>query len=395
MFAIRSDTPVKKLPPTGETKQNTSTTVPSTPASNAIKPSSSFNIGDKLIVPYFINKHGTIKPPHRQIVLWKTIMLYLGPTPEDHLKLRWLCRMFRDALPKPSFLWTTFPHPKHSSLKSLMNRINELHKIEIERLKITHENHLSQLMSNFAIHDFLEAHTTGPALLFIDKGIHHLDHYNERRGQRNYLTIKHPLSIIGADRDECVLMGGIEIKGKRNHEVVIKNLTLKQSLGDGIIAYSHSSVVGDNLLIDQATRLGVDVKDTTCTLIDCEVKNSVFCGVYATDNGVIKIKGEKTMIHHNSTDARSDGYGIYASSKSSMIEIYSPLQVEKIAVNNINGQNIRCRTNLSGVKNITHIPKVDSKIQLNQVTNCKKVLPFKRINVADVQPYLLNLRDDD
>lgn len=59
---------------------------------------------------------------------WKQFIFpYLGPGQFDRLRLRRFCRLFRDALPPPP-LWTTFPHPKYSTLDKLVKRINEVAK---------------------------------------------------------------------------------------------------------------------------------------------------------------------------------------------------------------------------------------------------------------------------
>ena len=82
-------------------------------------PPTPFNIGNKLIVPYHINKQGEIKRPEHLIAWWKhRIFLYLGSNEFLSLEIRTLCRLFRDSLnPLPTYI--VFPHPKFTSLTHL------------------------------------------------------------------------------------------------------------------------------------------------------------------------------------------------------------------------------------------------------------------------------------
>ena len=80
---------------------------------------------NRLIIPYFINSKGEIKRPEHLIAWWFRIFSFLGPSPLCSLRLRWLCRLFRDSLPVPE-VWR-FPHPRYSTLDMLVNRINCVH----------------------------------------------------------------------------------------------------------------------------------------------------------------------------------------------------------------------------------------------------------------------------
>ena len=83
-------------------------------------------LGEHLVVPY-VTAHGRIKRPEHHIAYWSRIFSFLGPSPLDNLRLRWMCRLFRDSLPPPDTVWTMYPHPKHS-MHQLVNRINEAAK---------------------------------------------------------------------------------------------------------------------------------------------------------------------------------------------------------------------------------------------------------------------------
>jgi hypothetical protein len=64
-------------------------------------------------------------PPYERIAWWKIIFSYLGIKNREQLELRWMCRIFRDALPCLP-LWTSFPHPKYPTLRGLTDRLNHL-----------------------------------------------------------------------------------------------------------------------------------------------------------------------------------------------------------------------------------------------------------------------------
>ena len=63
---------------------------------------------------------------HGYSLTWcKSIFAYLGPTAKDTISLRSYCKLFSKAL-KPLPCWTSFPHPKYSTLNKLFGRFNEV-----------------------------------------------------------------------------------------------------------------------------------------------------------------------------------------------------------------------------------------------------------------------------
>ena len=55
----------------------------------------------------------------------KSIFAYLGSTAKDTVSLRSYCKLFSKAL-KPLPCWTSFPHPKYSTLNKLFGRFDEV-----------------------------------------------------------------------------------------------------------------------------------------------------------------------------------------------------------------------------------------------------------------------------
>ena len=93
------------------------------PSSNETQTTTSTYLSTHLIVPYFIAANGEIKRPEHLIAWWSRIFSFYVPDDKDRIELRFLCRLFRDAL-KPPPRWTTFPHPNYPTLNGLMNQLN-------------------------------------------------------------------------------------------------------------------------------------------------------------------------------------------------------------------------------------------------------------------------------
>ena len=109
----------------GETKQPPSTETTNTPTTT-----SDSYLSTHLIVPYFITASGEIKRPEHLIAWWSRIFSFYVPDfyvpdDKDHLHLRFLFRLFRDALQPPP-LWTTFPHQNYPTLNELMDKLNRV-----------------------------------------------------------------------------------------------------------------------------------------------------------------------------------------------------------------------------------------------------------------------------
>ena len=99
---------------------------PSTETTTTLTTTSDMYLSTHLIVSYFITAGGEIKRPEHLIAWWSRIFSFYVPDDKDRRKLRFLCRLFRDAL-KPPPLYTTFPHPNYPTLNGLMNKLNEMY----------------------------------------------------------------------------------------------------------------------------------------------------------------------------------------------------------------------------------------------------------------------------
>merc|ERR1711865_325752 len=151
------------------------------------------------------NLHGERQRLPSLKVLWIRIFSYSGPTEKETPSLRRSCKLFSKALTPPC--WTLFPHPKYSSLTGLFGRINELSE---------------------------SGSTNLPKLVLIDNGIH------DEGG--NFVQINVSISIVGESREHCVVLGGLKMKGKKEDDVNVSNLTLRKSNGYGVFGYYGASM---------------------------------------------------------------------------------------------------------------------------------------------------------
>ena len=284
------------LPDTGETK----TTNPAIQHHTSITDLS--YLGRQLLQPH----QPPHRPPHERTLIWNTIFSFVGPT---HVasRCRHLCTFFRETF-QPLPTWTSFPHPNYPTLRGLMTRLNQLS---------------------------LAGCSSMPTFVFIDNGLHTVDAYqDEWEDTYNTIDIQCSLTIIGASRDKCVLVGGFVIIGKPTDHVKIENMTICKSKANGVLGNDGASFCLENIFV-QECRNGCWAYNTKGTLQCCEITQCRRSGVCAGMKGVIVVQGP-TRIHHNCTKGEdgNKSYGLRASEVESLIEIVAPLTKEGISVNN-------------------------------------------------------------
>ena len=99
---------------------------------------------------------------------WTCIFEYVNPDSIDRIQLRRFCRLFNKTLQSvPMGKYSMFPHPNHTSLKSLVDRLYELYQ---------------------------ERSTKAPTLLFIQEGIHTVLYKDEYEEDELSLFTKYPKS---------------------------------------------------------------------------------------------------------------------------------------------------------------------------------------------------------
>jgi len=248
------------------------------------------------------NLHGERQRLPSLKVLWMNIFSYSGPTEKETVLLRRSCKLFSKAL-KPLPCWTLFPHPKYSSLGGLFGRINELSK---------------------------SGSTNIPKLVLIDNGIH------DEGG--NILFIRIPISIVGESREHCVVIGGLSMGGKKEDDVNVSDLTLRESRDYGVYGdWSGASMHLDNVSVENSGSSGVFVIGSKrSTMKNCNVSHSKRSGLLVMKGGLMTIDGNATTIHQNCTDGHSYSCGLKTYGSSS-IHLVSPLTKEMISTNNHGG----------------------------------------------------------
>ena len=56
-----------------------------------------------------------------------------------------------------------------------------------------------------------------------------------------------PISIVGESREHCIVMGGLEMNGKKEDDVNVSNLTLRDAKGVGVCGERGASIHLDNV----------------------------------------------------------------------------------------------------------------------------------------------------
>ena len=138
--------------------------------------------------------------------------------PKEYINLRSSSKLFHRALHQPPPLWTSFPCSNHATLQSLVDRLEELRGDE-------------------------ESSGNVPSVLFIEEGEH---------GGVGYVTMKKPLSIIGAGCGKTTLVGvGLKIQGNKSDGIVeIEDLTIKGGGGSGLEAESGMNVIMRGITVE-------------------------------------------------------------------------------------------------------------------------------------------------
>ena len=204
---------------------------------------------------------------HGYSLTWcKSIFAYLGPTAKDTMKLRSYCKLFSKAL-KPLPCWTSYPHPEYPTLNKLFDCFKEVSS---------------------------SGSTNIPKVLLIDNGVHVIE------DGEYYVNINIPISIIGESREHCSVIGGLEMKGKKEDNVNVSSLTLRDSKSYGVCGDGASFHL-DNVSVENSGWIGVLVYGTKrSTMKNCNVSHS---------------RGSGLVVD----------YGLHTDSSSDSIHLVSPL----------------------------------------------------------------------
>jgi len=263
-----------------------------------------------LIVPYFITTNGTIKRPEHLIAWWSRIFSFYVPDDKDRIELRFLCRLFRDAL-KPPPLYTIFPHPNYPTLTNLMNELNRV---------------------------FEEDPTKAPKIVFVIEGS--FDAFTDNN--KAEVNIKYPMKIIGAGQNKTFLSGyGFQISGTKEtgKRVELIGMTVSNSKGCGLYGNNGLSFLCDSMTFTQCRFSGVAATETKGRLRNCVITQCQQSGICSHHNAVIEVEGCLTKVEGNVKSGRTRQYGLRTSAELSFVHLLSPLTKESVSKNNRNGKN--------------------------------------------------------
>jgi len=160
------------------------------------------------------------------------------------------------------------------------------------------------------------------------------------------VRIQHPIKIYGAGRDQTIVKGGgFDIRGMKEEgkNVVLKDMTISKTSGNGVVGLNGLSWLCDSLSITQCRGTGVLAVDTKGILINCVITKCRGCGIRSSYGGLIELKGSQTKVDGNGRGTCSgysiNNYGLHLSYTSSIIHLHFPLTKESVSTNNHDGRN--------------------------------------------------------
>ena len=234
------------------------------------------------------------------------------------IELRRQCKTFREAIPAAiSGIYTTFPHPKFSSFKEFLDRLNILFK------------------TNPA---------SAPKYLFIGEGHHKVELYPDDDGDAcNSVNVLFPLTFLGEGSNKTTVQAGFDIRGEKKDQVLFKDLTIDSATFSGMFGNRGSSFKAESCSINCSGASGVICWGTKGTLCNCEIKDNGLHGIWSWCHGTLNIEGENTKITNNCKKVCKQGthkhFGMYSCCATSLISLKLPLTKETISVNNQGGGN--------------------------------------------------------
>ena len=131
-----------------------------------------------------------------------SIFAYVGPTEKETVSFRCFNKLFSKAL-KPLPCWTSFPHPKYSTLNKLFCRFDRLSRSDFWT---TYQYGNKYGRNNLLL-------TNIPEVLLIENATH------DEKGEVVHINM--PISIVGESREHCTIIGGLKMcppKGLLGHK---------------------------------------------------------------------------------------------------------------------------------------------------------------------------------
>ena len=181
---------------------------------------------------------------------------------------------------------------------------------------------------------FEEDPTKAPKIVFVMEGTF--------VGNTASVFIKYPLIMIGAGQNKTFLSGyTLIIQGRKEEgkNVLLKDLTTKESSGYGLFNKNGLSFVCVSTTFTQCGISGVNVENTKGRLINCVITQCKYSGIYCNKNALIELEGRQTNVDGNGTRGYTRGYGLGTYNNTSIIHLLFPLTKESVSTNNDGGGN--------------------------------------------------------
>jgi hypothetical protein len=157
----------------------------------------------------------------------------------------------------------------------------------------------------------------------------------------NYVTIRHPLMIIGAGQEKTIIHGGFKIEGTKEEKkrVDMQGMTMQGSRWHGLYADNGLSFLCKEMTFTQCGYNGVEAKNTKGRLINCVITQCGDSGISSSYDALIELEGDQTKVDGNGTRGYSCDYGLQTSTALSIIHLLFPLTKESVSTNNGDGGN--------------------------------------------------------
>ena len=168
--------------------------------------------------------------------------------------------------------------------------------------------------------------------LFLLPGVH------DEKGQ--HVEIDFPLKVVGQNRDDVKIRGGLHITGKKEEDVFFRDCTVTGAKGCGVWGDKGASLHLKNVCVEKSGYSGSGVVllgTTRNTMTDCNVNNNMGSGVSVQFGGIMTIDGRATTINRNCTGGANCDYGMDADTDSSIL--LNSVTKKLISTNNGGGGN--------------------------------------------------------
>ena len=249
---------------------------------------------------------------------WRRIFSFIIPAPFDHLHLRVLCRLFRDALPPPPS-YVIFPNPSFASVDALCHGAEHLG--------------VKWVLIRAGTYEIMDVRMVSPIVI-------------AGEGETKTILQGRSRSFVGAalftNQNQAMYW-------REDESVVLRDLTLCPLSTAGLRMCTGVSCLGldslplkmINVTINKCregltANFGARVECTNLKVLNCSRS-----GVSVGSRGIVTLQGESTLVDGNCCGQWVDGssFGLHAIGDSASIRLVAPLTKEEISTNNGGGGN--------------------------------------------------------